>query len=54
MAEGGEEKKKANSNLAIRFATAIVCAPLIILLLYKGPPWGFYVLAVIATVIGAW
>lgn len=54
MAEAGEEKKKANSNLAIRFATAIVCAPLIILLLYKGPPWGFYVLAIVATVVGAW
>lgn len=54
MAEPGEEKKKANSNLAIRFATAIVCAPLIILLLYRGPSWGFYILALVATLIGAW
>jgi len=49
-----EETKKANSNLAIRFATAIVAAPLIVALLYKGPPWGFYLLALIATLIGGW
>ena len=50
----GEETKKANSNLAIRFATAIVCAPLIIALLYRGAPWGFYLLVLVATLIGAW
>lgn len=52
MAE--EEKQKANKNLAIRIATAAVCAPLIILLLYRGPAWGFYILAFVATLIGAW
>jgi phosphatidate cytidylyltransferase len=46
--------KKANSNLAIRLATAAVGAPLIIALLYKGPPWGFYLLVLPATLIGAW
>jgi len=49
-----DDTRKANSNLAIRFATAIVCAPLIVALLYKGPPWGFYLLALVATLIGAW
>jgi phosphatidate cytidylyltransferase len=49
-----EETKKANSNLAVRIATALVGAPLIIALLYKGPPWGFYLLVLPATLIGAW
>lgn len=49
-----EETKKANSNLAIRIATACVGAPLIIALLYKGAPWGFYLLVLPATLIGAW
>jgi len=46
--------KSANANLAIRFATAIVCAPLIIALLYRGPVWGFFLLALGATLLGAW
>lgn len=52
--ETKEQAKKANSNLAVRLATAAVGAPLIILLLYKGPPWGFYLLALPATLIAAW
>jgi phosphatidate cytidylyltransferase len=44
----------ANTNLAIRFATALVGAPLILLLLYRGPPLGFYALVLSATLIGAW
>jgi phosphatidate cytidylyltransferase len=52
--ETQDEKKKANSNLAIRLATAAVGAPLIVLLLYKGPPWGFFLLVLVATLIGAW
>ncbi len=49
-----EETKKANSNLAVRLATAAVGAPAILALLYKGPPWGFYLLVLPATLIGAW
>ena len=49
-----KDAKKANSNLAVRLATAAVGAPLIIALLYKGPPWGFYLLVLGATLIGAW
>lgn len=49
-----EDSKKANSNLLVRVATALVGAPLIIALLYKGPPWGFYLLVLPATLIGAW
>lgn len=52
--ETKEQAKKANSNLAVRVATAAVGAPLIILLLYKGPPWGFYLLALPATLIASW
>jgi phosphatidate cytidylyltransferase len=54
MANGEATTKAANANLAIRFATAFVGAPLILLLLYKGPPIGFYFLVLPATVIGAW
>jgi phosphatidate cytidylyltransferase len=49
-----EQAKQANKNLAVRFATAAVGAPLIVLLLYKGPPWGFYLLALPASLIAAW
>lgn len=52
--ESPTEAKKANSNLAIRLATAAVCAPLIVLLLYKGPDWGLFLLVLVATLIGAW
>ncbi len=50
----GKDDTKANSNLAVRIATAAVGAPLIIWLLYKGAPWGFYLLVLPATLIGAW
>jgi phosphatidate cytidylyltransferase len=52
--ETKDEAKKANSNLAVRFATAGVGAPAILALLYFGPPWGFYLLVLPATLIGAW
>lgn len=52
--ETKEQAKAANSNLAVRLATAAVGAPLILLLLYKGAPWGFYLLALPATLIASW
>jgi phosphatidate cytidylyltransferase len=52
--ETKEQAKKANSNLAVRLLTAAVGAPLIVLLLYKGAPWAFYLLALPATLIAAW
>jgi phosphatidate cytidylyltransferase len=42
------------SNLAVRLATAAVCVPLILLLLYRGPAWGFFLLVFPAGIIGAW
>src|SRR5579872_2092928 len=45
---------KAPSNLAIRLATAAVCVPLILWLLYRGPAWGFFLLVFPAAVIGTW
>lgn len=36
---------KPTSNLALRMGTAAVASPLILLLLFRGPPWGFYLLA---------
>jgi phosphatidate cytidylyltransferase len=43
----------APSNLAIRVLTAIVAVPLILLLLYRGPAWGFFLLVLAASIIGA-
>ena len=48
------EAQSANRNLAVRIATAAVGAPLILLLLYKGAPWGFFLLALPATLIASW
>ncbi len=53
-AEGKARSPSANANLAARLATAAVGAPLILALLYRGPPWGFYLLVLPATLIGAW
>lgn len=50
----GEGAKSANANLAVRVATALVGAPLILLLLYKGPPWAFFALVFPAAMVGAW
>jgi phosphatidate cytidylyltransferase len=52
--ESRNANKTANSNLAVRLATAAVGAPLIVALLYKGPPWGFFLLVFAATLIGSW
>ena len=41
------------SNLAIRLLTAAVAAPLILALLYLGPPWGFFVFLLVVVIIGA-
>ena len=43
---------KAPSNLAVRVGTAIVAVPLILLLLYRGPAWGFFLLVLGAVIIG--
>ena len=40
------------SNLAIRLATAAVCVPIILGLLYRAPPWAFYLLVVTVALIG--
>jgi phosphatidate cytidylyltransferase len=44
---------KPASNLAVRIATAVVAVPSLLLLLYRAPAWGFYVLAFGATIVGA-
>jgi phosphatidate cytidylyltransferase len=40
------------SNLAIRLATAAVCVPVILGLLYRAPPWAFYLLVVAVALVG--
>ncbi len=40
------------SNLAIRLATAAVMVPIILGLLYRGPPWAFYLLVVLVALVG--
>jgi phosphatidate cytidylyltransferase len=44
----------ANKNLAIRLATGLIGAPLILLLLYLGPPEGWLVFVCIAAGVGAY
>ncbi len=43
-----------NRNLAVRLATAAVVVPLLLLLLYRGPAWGLYILILVATLIGTY
>ncbi len=40
---------RAPSNLAIRLLTAAVAIPLLLLLIYKGPPWGLFLLVCVVT-----
>src|SRR5262249_20031939 len=49
----GAELADTRSNLATRLLTALVCAPLILFLLYLGPAWGWFVFVAIAAVVGA-
>jgi phosphatidate cytidylyltransferase len=53
-AAAAKPDKSANSNLAVRIATALVGGPIILALLYLGPPWGWLCLVAAATAIGAW
>ncbi len=46
--------ESANKNLAVRFATAGVGGPLILGILYFGPPWAWFAFLFLATAIGAW
>jgi len=48
-----EPAKKPPSNLAMRLLTAAIAAPLILLLLYLGPPWAWLIFISLATTIGA-
>jgi phosphatidate cytidylyltransferase len=41
------------SNLAVRLLTAAVVVPLLLALLFAGPAWGFYVLVLVASAVGA-
>ena len=43
----------AKSNLALRLLTAAVVAPLLILLLFWGPSWGFFALVLAAALLAA-
>jgi phosphatidate cytidylyltransferase len=43
----------AKSNLAIRLGTAAVAVPLLLVLLFRGPAWGFSLLATLAAGVAA-
>ncbi len=43
----------AKSNLAVRLMTAAVVAPLLLAIMFFAPPWGWYVVVVVATIIGS-
>jgi phosphatidate cytidylyltransferase len=45
---------KPPSNLALRVVTAVIGLPLILLLLFKGPPWGFFLLVLPSCMLGAY
>ncbi len=45
--------KAPKSNLAMRLITAFVAAPLILLLLYRAPPWGMFLLVLMAALVGS-
>jgi phosphatidate cytidylyltransferase len=42
------------SNLAVRLLTAAVVVPLLLLLLYRGPAWGLYLLILPASLVGTY
>jgi phosphatidate cytidylyltransferase len=44
----------AASNLTIRLATAAVMVPLLLLLLFLGPAWGWLIFLLLIGVIGGW
>src|SRR5580692_11920668 len=46
------DRGRAPSNLAMRLATAAVCVPIILGLLYAAPPWAFYLLVVAVALVG--
>jgi len=46
--------ESANKNLAVRFASAGVGGPLILGILYFGPPWAWFTFLFLATGVGAW
>jgi phosphatidate cytidylyltransferase len=43
----------APSNLAVRIATALVGLPLVLVLTYLAPPWAFYAVVLVASLVGA-
>jgi phosphatidate cytidylyltransferase len=43
---------ESKSNLTLRLLSAAVAVPLILALLYRGPPWGFYLLVLPSALIG--
>jgi phosphatidate cytidylyltransferase len=43
----------AKSNLTVRLLTAAVVVPLLLALLFWGPPWGFFILVAVACAVGA-
>jgi phosphatidate cytidylyltransferase len=43
-----------NANLFVRLATGLIGAPLILLLLYLGPAWGWLVFVGVAAAVGAY
>jgi phosphatidate cytidylyltransferase len=43
----------ARSNLANRLLAAVVAIPLMLLLIFRGPPWGWFVMVVAAAGVGS-
>lgn len=50
----GNSPPKPASNLLVRLTTGLIGAPLIVLLLFMGPAWGWLVFVAVAAAIGAY
>lgn len=43
----------ARSNLTLRLVTAAIAVPPLLLLMFRGPPWGFFLLVITIAALGA-
>lgn len=50
----GAPSPRPQSNLVVRLTTGLIGAPLIVLLLYQGPAWGWLIFVAIAAAVGAY
>ena len=47
-------RRVAQNNLAVRLTTAAIVAPLLLLTMFFAPPWAWYLIVLVASVLGAY